>query len=255
MKAMLAKPLTLNPDLLLEDSGWVVEPKYDGERIIAMLSDTTVRCWNRHGTEMNVPTALAQTYPFGTIYLDGEIVNDVDFYAFDIIREDGTDMTKWTYYMRRKALEKVLQSWNPKGIWLADQAQTTYEKKMMARALELNGAEGVMFKNINGRYMEGKRSSKWLKWKYTNTADVVVLNFDFEGKRESVEFGYYDVTGQLVSGGSIKVSDLYHDDLNVGDVMEIKYLRYEPSGRLYQPTFIRKRTDKTAAECLQSQLV
>jgi ATP-dependent DNA ligase len=257
MKAQLAKPLEINAELIVNSSNWWAERKYDGERVLTFVDEFGVHCYGRKGTEIQVPTAIKGLNFSVPIVLDGEIVNGVDYYVFDILRRDRENLMRLPYATRRKILEEVLGPDGVGRVHVVDVAVTTYEKAMLVKTLRLAGEEGVVFKDITGRYYPGKRSAKWLKLKFTNTCEVVLTELnrfdptDGQHHPEGAGFMFYDDTEE---SGSIKVPIGKQANLNVGDIIEVKYLRVEKSGRLYQPVFLRKRTDKQANECLRSQL-
>src|SRR4051812_1762674 len=74
---MLASPTGTLPDDL---SGWAIEPKWDGIRVIADVSPRAVHLWTRNGNDkapqfreiVDALTELAATD--GPLVLDGEIV-------------------------------------------------------------------------------------------------------------------------------------------------------------------------------------
>ena len=66
--------------------------------------------------------------------------------------------------------------------------------------------------------------------------------------------GVYNDAGELVEIG--QVSTIGKGDVNAGDVIEVRFMGVtDPTApRLYQPRIMRKRTDKSAAECSDTQL-
>jgi ATP-dependent DNA ligase len=43
-----------------ETSRWVLEPKWDGYRILAAVNQGRVRCWTRHGTRLGPCTGVRE---------------------------------------------------------------------------------------------------------------------------------------------------------------------------------------------------
>lgn len=114
------------------------------------------------------------------------------------------------------------------------------------------GLEGVILKRADSRYDRGNRSPNWLKAKFVVTAEVVVLAVRDDGK-ESASLG-------MVSGSKVievgRCSLIGKPNVIPGDVVEVRYLyALNPARpRLYQPTLLRVRTDKSVEECTLDQL-
>jgi len=169
------------------DGGWVLEPKFDGWRIIVAI-DSNVRVWTRRGHDLT--ERLPELAPLADrietpIVLDGELVagqgRASDFYgvlgrvgqpnrrtpltfvAFDILAFDGPVIDQ-PYRERRALLD---------GLALQGDAWCT-TPQLHGRVIDALAAcrehdvEGIVAKRVDSPYRPGERSSDWLKLK---TAD------------------------------------------------------------------------------------
>lgn len=195
--AMLAKAPKGNEDL----SGWVMEPKYDGWRIMAKVNENGVQYFSRAGLEYSGHTPLIDealmSLPVGTV-LDGEMIHpngwrhvqtifgspdrtstEIQYVAFDVLVAMGHDIRHYKLHERRQALHLILQHMDDEHpIQMPTQVPYTEEG---TRALIDEGWEGAIVKDPNAPYQSGRRSPSWLKFKAIWTEDVVVTGAT-EGK-------------------------------------------------------------------------
>jgi bifunctional non-homologous end joining protein LigD len=240
------------------DDDWLMEQKLDGHRLMLRSAggpNATPTAITRGGAiyTRGVPNPIATVqFPAGDWLLDGELVEGT-YWVFDILAAAGQDLTQVPQAMRRLWLENALQTFKH-PFKIVPQAQTTEEKiKLAERSLREN-FEGLVLKLSDAPYRYNARSKDWLKVKYTCTADVTVLAVRDDGK-DSVKLGVFDAGGQLVEiGRASLLGKEKNGSLKVGDVCEVRYLYTGTGGRLYQPTILRVRDDKTPPECTTAQL-
>lgn len=252
----------------LENPKWVAEQKLDGHRVLLVSpgKDMPPTALTRNGSlySRKLPQAIQDfRFPPGEWVLDGELVDGV-YWVFDLPRAPIiTPGGNWELWRRRAALEALLGNMKH-PFRLVPQARTTDEKIALADAAIKNNFEGLVMKQADAPYRSGGRTPEWLKVKFVTTADCVVTGVRNDGK-DSVDLGLF---GPSFSGGGIATRDLVmHDvgrasligkekngNINVGDVIEVRYLYTGANGRLYQPTIMRKRHDKRPDECTIDQL-
>jgi bifunctional non-homologous end joining protein LigD len=210
---MLARVGTLVQLSSAVANNYVIEPKLDGIRCLAMIDvvggGRTVRLFNRNLVDITArfPDVTAQlhehTYGDG-ITLDGEIyvvgergepdfqlvqtrtnrVRNVDamaekypakYAAFDCLRAHRRDIMRWSLDLRRDALDNVA---NRLAVptYTQDEARDRYERRV---------GEGLMLKHWSSKYDAGSRSPSWLKVKWLREAEVRIGGVTFGiGKRE-----------------------------------------------------------------------
>jgi ATP-dependent DNA ligase len=184
--------------------GWVLQPKYDGWRLlIEVLDGGRVRAWSRRGTPLagrldGLENLAANALPAGTL-LDGELValaagpddrpvqdfaaigravtaSDVEaqhklhFVAFDVPRAAGEDLTGHPWHERDQRLRQLLQDTGPR-LCAIDTLPTHRDCHEQLVAL---GFEGSLLKQRHSTYRSGRHST-WRKYKARHHLDVDVL--------------------------------------------------------------------------------
>jgi bifunctional non-homologous end joining protein LigD len=300
------------PHELTEGTGWRYEMKWDGFRAVARISGDEVTLTSRNGLDLT-PTfpelaALADAVT-GDAVLDGEIVAlddegvprfsriqqragltaprdvararravSVEYYAFDVLEEQGRSLTALPYTERRARLERLVRNRGP--VKVPPEAGDDLDGAL-ATSREL-GLEGVMAKRADSPYREGRRSRDWLKLKHTLTQEVIVIGWRTgNGMRAdtigSLLLGVPDDDGTLRYAGRVgtgftdRMLDKLRrqlDGLTVATpaaevpredardahwvrpelVGEVEYGEATPEGRLRHPVWRGLRLDKNPGE-------
>jgi ATP-dependent DNA ligase len=194
--------------------GWSYEPKWDGFRALAFVDDGEVYLQSRNGRPLRrYFPELA--FPAGSYVLDGEIVlfddqgrQDFDalgqrvhpaesrirmlaektptrYIAFDLLALDGEILLELPQRERRARLEGLVES--PVDLTPASTDPADAEPW-------LQGAEGVIAKQLDAPYRPGERVGM-LKIKRVRTIDAVVMGWrpgKEEGTVGSFILGLYD---------------------------------------------------------------
>jgi ATP-dependent DNA ligase len=151
---------------LVADPGWIVEPKFDGDRCLAFVLESGVELWSRHGRPhgyawLGPLSDALRGLPVGTV-LDGELLASpaprAEYAVFDLASEYALPLAQ-----RRRLLERLLRR-QREGVtvvpWLEGRA-TAY-----AAALG-EGHEGVVFKRLSSVYQWQRsttaESASWCK--------------------------------------------------------------------------------------------
>ena len=226
MPTALAPMLAEAGDTPFNRAGWTWEPKLDGYRVIAFISDAGVRLRSRRGIELSAkfPRLVAELsqQAAGSMLLDGEIVAfdasgkpsfaalqdrvqlktereiaaadravPVAFFCFDLPHFAGVDLRKSPYRDRRRYLAQCLLPSPHVQLVHAEEDGLALNAAALA-----SGFEGVIGKRKDSRYEAGKRSKSWLKVKPTMSADFVVGGYaKGKGARAplgSLLVGYWD---------------------------------------------------------------
>ncbi|MFE6891342.1 non-homologous end-joining DNA ligase [Streptomyces sp. NPDC057694] len=214
-------------------AGWIFERKLDGIRVLAVREDGRVTLRSRSGRRIDstypeiVDALAAQDCADFTI--DGEIVAyahgrtdfgmlqqrmgltrpadvarskvAVTYYAFDLLRLDGTDLRRLPLRTRKSLLRKALTFRAPLRL-------TTHRNEggpeLLSDACE-RGWEGLIAKRADSGY-RGRRSDDWLKLKCARDQEFVVGGFtEPTGSRKGIGallIGYYD-DGRLRYAGKV----------------------------------------------------
>ena len=188
-----------------DHTDWLWEPKLDGYRALAFITDKGVTLKSRRGLELGsfprLEADLARQ-AVSSMVLDGELVafdadgkpafnamqnvqpaTPVVFYCFDLLHFAGLNLRKAPYGDRRRWLAQCLLP-SP----LVQLVHASEQGKALQQAALESGLEGVVGKHRASVYEPGKRSSSWLKVKATQSGDFVVGGYT-RGKGSRAPFG------------------------------------------------------------------
>jgi bifunctional non-homologous end joining protein LigD len=198
---------------------WIYEIKFDGFRALALKSNGDVRLLSRNekdfsGKFSEVHDAVAQLDAHDAI-IDGEIVAldakgrssfqllqrfelgqarpPLFYYAFDLLRLDGEDLTHQPLVRRKSQLEQILKN-APRVLRYSSPLGEDAER-LLPRIRKL-GLEGLIGKRKDSLYEPGRRSGAWIKLKLHQEQEMVIGGFtDPEGARQhfgALLIGFYE---------------------------------------------------------------
>ena len=209
--------------------GWVVEPKFDGYRILARIDAGRVRLFTRNGHDWSdkMKSLGAAVKALGTrrSWLDGEIVvmNDrglpdfnalqnaldsdrseaIVYFVFDAPFLDGKDLRKVPLSSRRALLRRLFDEHAAERVRYSQDFDAP-PAQMLEAACRM-GMEGIIVKRADAPYVSS-RSEAWLKLKCSLRQEFVVCGFiDRSGARGEVGsmlLGYHD-DGKLRYAGNV----------------------------------------------------
>lgn len=178
-------------------SGWLHEVKYDGYRALIAVSGGGAKAYTRHGHDWSDRFApiVKAVEGLGLVpaLIDGEVValdkqgrpsfsalqaalkegGELHYFAFDLLEQDGEDLTMLGNAERKHRLEELLEGAAPPIHYaehLASGGETLFGK------LCRDGYEGVVCKRADAPY-RGTRTRSWLKVKCTRRQEFVILGF------------------------------------------------------------------------------
>lgn len=239
-----------------DDDKWIFQQKLDGHRVLLKSDDPALppQAITRNGTHYTrtLPQVIQDfRFPPGEWVLDGELVGK-DFWVFDMPVSPATKPSD-PLWARQTALSTLLDL-IPHPFRKAPTAITRAEKVHLADIALRQDFEGLVLKDRHSPYRSAGRTAEWLKVKFTTTVDVVVSDVRQNGK-DAVGYFVYDANGKERDlGRASLIGKEKFGQINKGDVIEVKYLYVGANGRLYQPTILKKRTDKRPDECTDQQL-
>ncbi|MDP9093569.1 MAG: non-homologous end-joining DNA ligase [Actinomycetota bacterium] len=302
---MLATAVTSLP----RGEGWAFEFKWDGVRALLDVSEHGVSLHSRAGNDVTsaYPELVSQAQGVGDALLDGEIVAIADgrpsfellqsrmhvrsagearrlalqapvtFVVFDVLRRYGVDLTARPYSERRATLER----------WTADHDGWTLSPSFddgaaTEAAAREHGLEGVVAKRVTSRYRPGVRGPDWLKLRFVQSGEFVVVGWESAADRPGdlsslVLAAHRPGNGGLVYAGkagsgltaqtSRRLQALLHTSdrcplpgpppvpsarvvtwVEPSVVVEVEYVEVTEDGRLRHPVFRGIRADKRAEE-------
>ena len=214
---------------------YLLEPKLDGQRVIAVVEPAGVVLTNRRGGEITDTypelSGLAGALAPHSAVLDGEVVTfnekgqtsfqrlqrrmhvvqptarlrvetPVSFVAFDLLWLDGELLVDRPQLERRRLLDSL----GIKGqAWQTAPVLDASPEELMEACRQL-GLEGFMAKRLDAPYAPGKRSPAWSKIKCGRRREFVVGGWSTgHGSREdsigSLALGCYDVSSEEAERG------------------------------------------------------
>ncbi|MFL6777949.1 MAG: DNA ligase D [Sphingomicrobium sp.] len=286
-------------DAIPTGNDWLHEYKYDGYRLLISTAGGAATAWTRKGNDWSDKfrsiVRAAAKLPAGCL-IDGEAVAldkkgkpsfqllqstlkggdaDLAFYAFDLLVDQGEDITKLPNIERKERLAALLKAVSP-PILYGDHVVGKGEKLFEAICKE--GGEGIISKKAKAGY-SGERSRNWLKIKCIQRQEFVIVGWQDSDKRHgfrSLHLGVRD-GGKLRYAGKVGTgfdTKMIHDlsdrmrPLEVSDppleiprsarrgshwieprlVGEVAYTEFTSDGILRHPSFIALREDKPARE-------
>lgn len=307
--------LTIKPMLAIsakpfDSDKHIFELKWDGTRCIAFIDRYGVRLQNRRLMDISYRYPEFKDFKAaiegGSAVLDGEIVilykgrpdferlqqreqigdrfrikllsetMPATYIVFDILYlRDKSLMTLPLISRKRILTENIVPSEN---IIISEY----YEKGPELYNLALNkGFEGIMAKDKESPYLQGKRSPYWLKIKRSNDIDAVICGI-MEGKAETIPVGSLILglyrkgklfhIGQVGTGFNekqiqqlLKVAERLHTSktpfreipslkrevqwLRPEIVARVRFLEWTKDKKLRSPVFLNFRFDKSPLEC------
>ncbi len=292
----------------LPTGGWGYEYKWDGYRCCLRVGEGgETRLTSRLGSDITAryPDLTGEALEGREAVLDGEIVvldgqgrpsfpllqtrhlrvpdaalleqAPVHFFAFDVLRLDGTLLLDQPYSARREVLNSLTAGGRlviPPGYTDEDIAPD-----QLLDVVRQHGLEGLVAKKLDSKYYPGKRTRAWIKRAIWLTQEVVIGGWrQGEGRREgtlgALLLGAHDSDGRLRYIGDVGTgfSDKVLDDLHVRLaplarktppfevprekarrvrwiepelVGEVVHRNWTPDGRLRHTTWRGLRADKT----------
>jgi bifunctional non-homologous end joining protein LigD len=204
---------------------WINEIKYDGYRIQLHIDNGKKRAFTRNGhnwTKRFFQIAGAFDIP-GQAIVDGEVVvthegrtnfselqaelaagrqDRLVYYAFDLLWRDGVDLRRSPQLERKRALERLFQTYDLEAPVLYSEHIIGDGPKMFEHAAKL-GWEGVISKRADAPY-KSERSEAWLKVKTVQREKFPIIGFVkdpsgvaalYLGKQEGNELRYIGKVG------------------------------------------------------------
>jgi DNA ligase-1 len=185
------------------DPEWIVERKYDGERIIAQSDEGKVHLWTRRDISVSHKFPEVVSVIEDTLrgkrhsILDGELVvgtglkdlarrqtedklmieilakkMPATYMVFDVLLLDGKDVRSSALKERKEMLRSLVK--DSPNIAYTPVFDTVGLRGRFDTFVE-DGYEGVIMKHFHSAYQVDKRSRDWLKFKKSDTVEVEII--------------------------------------------------------------------------------
>ncbi|MDQ3078582.1 MAG: DNA ligase D, partial [Pseudomonadota bacterium] len=281
---------------------WLFEYKYDGYRLLLSTGGGAATAWTRNGNDWSdkfrALIKVASALPAGCL-IDGEAVAlgengkpdfgllqatlkggdaDLAFYAFDLIVDQGEDISALPNIERKQRLAALLKA-VPSPIIYGDHVLAKGEALFDAICKE--GGEGIIAKKAKAPY-RGARAKNWLKVKCIQRQEFVIVGWQASDKRRGFrslhlavrEGGKLTYAGKVGTGFNSALIESLSETmaplsvekpaLAVPRTMlrgshwiepklvgEVAFTEFTSDGVLRHPSFIALRDDKKASEVVR----
>ena len=280
-------------------SAWLHEVKYDGYRALVAVAGGEAKAYTRTGLDWSdrfAPIVAAAAQLPGSALLDGEVValddkgnpsfqalqaslkegsGTLAYFVFDLLEQDGEDLTGLGNLARKERLEALLKG-VPAPLHYSDHVVGQGEK--LFESLCAEGMEGAVSKRADAPY-RGRRTQSWLKTKCLHRQEFVIVGWTPSDKSRgfrSLLLGVHEgdelrYAGKVGTGFNMKLMDelatrmkpLARSTATVKApraavrgahwikpqlVAEIAFTEVTDEGLLRHPSFIALREDKPEGE-------
>jgi bifunctional non-homologous end joining protein LigD len=200
---------------------WSYEVKWDGYRAFIDKRSDRIAILSRRSSDLTATyppiVSAARTLAISDVLLDGEIVAldangqpsfqalqhrsaregfSLAYYAFDILRRDGVDLSRRPLVERRRELRDVVAG---SRILLSEPLPGLPDD--IVRTIRGFGLEGVVAKRLDSTYEAGLRTGAWTKVKFARRQEFVVGGFRADGSAvDALVVGYYEGHRLLAAG-------------------------------------------------------
>jgi len=187
-----------------------------------------------YGTVLDFETVRPATVYEVHASLQGEGIRPVQlkFAAFDLIYQDGVDLTRLPLAERRRRLWMLLAPMAsfptlvPLAISEGQPAENKEDLNRLYHHFRAQGYEGIIAKDLQGPYLLGVRDPSWMKRKPEVTLDLVLLGavLAVTTKEKAGRFGSYVIgarqgDGSFVDVGDVAGVDQFRDSELQADIM------------------------------------
>jgi len=221
---------------------WIYELKFDGIRLIVVEIGKKVSLLSRNKNELagrfpEIVEAI-KNLPARECVIDGEVValdeegrssfqllqaremegrqSPVYFYAFDLLQLDGKSLTSLPLEARKSILEQLCADAREP---IRYSGNIGGDANALLDEVKRRGLEGIIGKQRNSIYEQGRRSGAWIKLKCVNEQEFVIGGYTPpQGSRKhfgAVLVGYYKekklvFAGKVGTGFTVKSLSMLH---------------------------------------------
>jgi bifunctional non-homologous end joining protein LigD len=298
--------LSESSEKLPKGDDYIYEVKWDGIRALISLEDGQVRIRTRNQNDITkqFPELLSADKAFRATngLFDAEIVclnkqgkpefkkvinrlqtsgetniqklsksSPVYCYIFDCLYLDGRSLINDPLMKRKDWLKDAIKKDTPYRVseWMED-------GESLLEAARVHELEGIMAKQVNSKYLPGKRNDLWLKIKIRNTRECVIIGYNQGKGNRSSTFGGLHIAeregSKLVYRGKVgtgfddaTIKDIFNQIKKLKEIkkpvegkildekvskwiepklmVEVSYASLTPDKNFREPVFVRLRPD------------
>lgn len=246
IESLIMKPKEKKPDEFRDKSndGFIFQRKYDGSRFVkvknGLFSKRSINRRDRFShiwSELSDVPAILDT----EVYVpDGDVIDlnskenwsEAKCCIFDVLKWGGEDYRGRELLERKEKLREIVENYDLSHSHLPKEYECFNEAW---GEVEGKDWEGLVVKNLSGRYYSGERCGEWVKVKRKLNGDFEIVGHS-EGKEagafvcrtdEGVEF--------KVNVARVEVLEEWRE--NGWGGCEVSFQRWTDGGRLFHPVF------------------
>jgi bifunctional non-homologous end joining protein LigD len=192
---------------LINKPDWIYETKFDGYRIISKIHKNKAELFSRNGHSYtaNFGSITKELNAINdSIILDGEVVIEdkkgmsnfqllqnyqttkhgtLKYYVFDILFLNGFSLADLSQIKRKELLEHFFDNNKFRNVFISK--HQIGNGKQLFEKLSKKGYEGIIAKDPDGVYSEGRRTDSWLKIKTTMMQEAIICGYTAPQKSRS----------------------------------------------------------------------
>ena len=232
-----------------------IQEKKDGERLLTRAVGGVVTAGNKKGLVTAVPPGVADEFTrLGDTETDGERIA-ATYHVFDLLSHDGVDLRGLGFVERYHRLAALFADRGDSVVKLVPLVTGVEAKHGFITALERDGKEGFVLKDLNARYEPGDSRTQF-KFQFRKTASFIAGTGNPNGRR-SVQLFVLRGDGSRRDLGFVTIPGLVPLPCPE-DIVSVRYLYVHAgaAGKLHQPVFegIRRPGDADLNDCLETKL-
>lgn len=225
---------------------WGCQEKKDGHHKLIIKAKDEITILNKQGKTSTCAAEIVEYAKtiIGDFVMDGEACGP-DFFAFDLLSRNGTDYRELTYAHRYQQLKNVIGGPNGWPIHLLPIYTGDKNIRRIIEDLKSQNKEGFVLKDMLARHTAGLDHQAQFKMPWVAQCSAIVVQ---RNEQRSVALALYREDGAGICVGNVSIPS-NQEIPSPGDVVEIRYKNWVPSGALYQPCYLGKRDDVLQSDC------
>lgn len=255
MASLATEVFDLSPYI---DGDRIMQPKYDGHRILIDYRGRLPKVLNRNGKVYSA-RSFVPVIPdeFMGMVLDGEYMwqdrGNEHVQVFDLLKDDDDLDVRYDrpWHLRITRLNQIL--------WRLGNSAWRYVPGLVPDTDNLNlcrsrsnageNIDGIVLKAVDGIYVPGR--GEWVKYKFTSDIDCVVSALRIDDK-SNCELSVQDSMGNTFPIGKASTAG---KRVQVNSVVTVRFLKLTEGMRLREPRIVDVRDDKAPRDCGVEQLI
>lgn len=222
---------------IAEGPAYVIQQKFDGARGALVSDSNGTRLVQKRIVRCDLQYELPEGFE-----LDGELMPDGRFHAFDLVKAHGKWIDKLPLWQRLQALETFLNSFTcPHQVQRVTTLECTPGSILKAfDEVVYQGGEGIVIKAKHSTYGE---AGAWTRIKKCRTDVFKIAAVDVDKRTITLGIQRPGVLKIIGKVGGLSGADARQASASIGAFVEVTFHSQTNSGALREPRFNRFRFD------------